>query len=77
MLPPCTNPPQMWPIDRPKPNPDNARIHPQDQILQIAKSVQAHGLNRTILVDENDTLLTGHGLLLALRHLGHEEIPVK
>jgi DNA modification methylase len=77
MLPPCTNPPQMWPIDRPKPNPDNARIHPQDQILQIAKSVQAHGLNRTILVDENDTLLTGHGLLLALRHLGHEEIPVQ
>jgi DNA modification methylase len=77
MQPPCANPVEMWPIDRPKPNPDNARIHPDSQVLQIAKSVQTHELNRTILVDENDTIIAGHGLLLALRYLGYLEVPVQ
>jgi DNA modification methylase len=77
MQPPCANPVEMWPIDRPKPNPDNARIHPESQVLQIAKSVQTHELNRTILVDEDDLILAGHGLLLALRHLGYTEVPVQ
>jgi DNA modification methylase len=77
MQPPCANPVEMWPIDRPKPNPDNARIHPDSQVLQIAKSIQTHELNRTILVDENDTIIAGHGLLLALHYLGYPEVPVQ
>ena len=77
MQPPCTNPPEMWPIDRPKPNPDNARIHPPDQVLQIAKSVEAYGLNRSLMADENDMLLAGHGLWLALVHLNYLEVPVQ
>jgi DNA modification methylase len=74
---PCTNPVEMWPIDRPKPNPDNARMHLDDQIRQIARSVETHQLNRAIQVDETDTILTGHGLLLALRYLGYQEVPVQ
>jgi DNA modification methylase len=77
MQPPCANPVEMWPIDRPKPNPDNARVHNNDQVLQIAKSVEAHELNRSILVDETDMILAGHGLLLALRHLDYQEVPVQ
>src|ERR1700685_336013 len=74
---PCTNPVEMWPIKRPKPNPDNARIHSDEQVRQIAKSVETHQLNRTIQVDENDVILTGHGLLQALDFLGYEEVPVQ
>jgi DNA modification methylase len=74
---PCTNPVEMWPIQRPKPNPDNARIHSEEQVRQIAKSVETHQLNRMIQVDEKDIILTGHGLLLALRYLGYQEVPVQ
>src|SRR5271170_5400673 len=74
---PCENPVETWPIDRPKPNPDSARIHPDEQILQLAKSVQVHQMCRPILVDENDIILAGHGLWLALRSVGHTEVPVQ
>jgi DNA modification methylase len=67
----------MWPIDRPKPNPDNARIHSDDQVRQIAKSVETHQLNHMIQVDENGVILTGHGLRLALLLLGYQEVPVQ
>jgi DNA modification methylase len=74
---PCTNPVEMWPIERPKANPDNPRLHPEEQLRQIAKSVEIHGLNRMIQVDENDIILAGHGLWLALRYLGYLEVPVQ
>jgi DNA modification methylase len=77
MQPPCTNPVEMWPIDRPKANPHNARIHPEEQVQEIANSVEIHELNRTILADENDFILAGHGLWLALRKLGYELVPVQ
>jgi hypothetical protein len=41
---PCANPVEMWPIDRPKANPDNPRVHPEGQIRQIGKSVETNGL---------------------------------
>lgn len=74
--PPCMNPVAMWPIDRPKPHPDNARVHPPEQIAQLAKSIQTFDLVRPILVDEKDFILAGHGLWLAQRALGRREIPV-
>jgi DNA modification methylase len=77
MHPPCANPVEMWPIERPKANPDNARIHSEEQVRQLAKSVETHQVNRTILVDENDIILAGHGLWLALHSLGYPEVPVQ
>ncbi len=41
MKPPCANPVEMWPIDRPKPHPDNARKHSDEQIAQLAKSIES------------------------------------
>jgi ParB-like chromosome segregation protein Spo0J len=67
----------MWPIDRLKANPDNARLHPEEHVQQLANSVVIHKLNRTILADENDIILAGHGLWQALRLLGYELIPVQ
>jgi DNA modification methylase len=67
----------MWPIDRLKANPCNARLHPVDQVQQIANSVEVHQLNRPILADENDVILAGEGLWLALRKLGYDQVPVQ
>lgn len=65
-----------WPIDRPKPNPRNARTHSKKQINQIAVSMTRFGAVTPILVDENDVIIAGHGRLEASRQLGYETIAV-
>jgi DNA modification methylase len=67
---------EIWPIDRLKPHPQNARQHSEDQVMQLAKSIQEFGFTQPILADENDTVLAGHGRLLAARQLGLTEVPV-
>jgi len=46
-------------------NPRNAHTHSKKQIRQIAKSFTAVGFVGAIIVDENDTVLAGHGRLEA------------
>lgn len=76
MKPPCANAVEMWPIDRPKPHPDNPRRHPEGQIEQLAKSLDTFDAVRSILVDENAVILAGHGIWQAHRRLGRTEVPV-
>jgi DNA modification methylase len=66
----------MYPIDRLKPHPQNAREHSEEQIAQLARSMIEFKFTQPILVDENDTILSGHGRLLAARQLGLTEAPV-
>jgi len=47
------------------PYPDNSKIHPTTQIKAIADSMAAIGNNRTVIVDENDIVLAGHGTRIA------------
>jgi DNA modification methylase len=77
MKPPCTNPVEIWPMERPKPNPRNPRTHSDDQIALLAKSIETFDVVRPILVDEDDYILAGHGLWAAHRHLGRKEIAVQ
>lgn len=65
-----------WPVERPKPNPRNARTHSKKQIGQIGASITRFGLVTPILVDEKDVIIAGHGRLEAARQLGFETIPV-
>jgi ParB-like chromosome segregation protein Spo0J len=67
---------EMWPIDRLKPHPENARTHSEEQIGQLAASFEQYGITHPFLVDENDTILAGHGKHLAARQMGLEEVPV-
>jgi len=55
---------------------DNVRLHPEAQIRELARSVEAFGQVRPILVDENNTILAGNGLYRALLKLGWEEADV-
>ena len=67
---------EMWPIDRPKPHPDNPRVHSQEQIALIAKSIETFQALRPIVVDEQATILAGHGVWLGHKRLGRTAIAV-
>jgi len=68
---------EMWPIDRLKPHPNNARTHPEEQIGLLVGSFAQYGVTQPFLVDENGTILAGHGKYLAARRMGLKEVPVK
>ena len=58
-----------------KVNRRNARSHSDRQVQQIAASVRAFGWLTPIVIDEADTVLAGHGRLLAAPHLNMETVP--
>lgn len=39
----------------------NAKLHPQEQINQIIKSIKEFGFNDPIAIDENNMIIEGHG----------------
>lgn len=57
-----------------EPDPQNTRKHPPDQINQIAAWLQTHGQQRPILLDENDRVIAGNGVYLAVRQLGWPQV---
>ena len=52
----------------------NAKEHPQWQIEQIVNSIKQFGFNDPIAIDENNTIIEGHGRLYALQEMGETEI---
>jgi len=55
---------------------NNPRTHSAKQIKQIAESIQIFGFNNPVLVDDNDTVIAGHGRIEAAKQLGMETVPV-
>ena len=59
---------------------NNAKLHPHEQVDQIAASIEEFGNCDPIAVWHNDDgemeIVEGHGRLLALKKLGIEEAPV-
>ena len=65
------------PIEQLKPYEKNAKIHTQEQIEQIKKSIQEFGMNDPIGIWGKDNLIVeGHGRLQACKELGMKEVPV-
>lgn len=58
----------------------NAKLHPHEQVDQIANSISEFGNNDPIAVWHNENgepeIVEGHGRLMALRKLGIETAPV-
>jgi ParB-like chromosome segregation protein Spo0J len=67
---------ERWPLDRLIPYARNARTHDDAQVAQIAASIKEWGWTTPVLVDENGTIIAGHGRVLAARQLGLQEAPV-
>ena len=53
---------------------NNAKIHTLEQVEQIKSSILEFGFNDPIAIDENNTIIEGHGRLMALEELGYTEV---
>jgi len=73
-----------WPADKVErrkvadltPYARNARTHSDAQIDQIAASIVEWGWTTPILLDDEGTIIAGHGRVLAALKLGLDEVPV-
>lgn len=57
------------------PYPNNAKLHPAEQIGQIKKSIEEFGMNDPIGV-WHDEVVEGHGRLIACKELGFDNVPI-
>ena len=55
---------------------NNARTHSDKQIDLIAGSIKEFGFNNPILVDKENSVIAGHGRILAARKLNIKKVPV-
>lgn len=53
----------------------NARMHGEDQIAVIMKSIREFGFTNPVLIDADGVLIAGHGRLEAASRLGLKEVP--
>lgn len=67
---------ELWPVERLVPFENNARVHDDEQVAQIAASIEQFGFTAPLLVDGESGILAGHGRLAAARSLGMVEVPV-
>lgn len=54
---------------------NNARTHNDEQVSQICASINEYGFTNPILIDENNSIIAGHGRLLAAKKLKMKEVP--
>jgi len=64
------------PIAELAPYAGNARMHSDDQVAQIAASINEFGFNVPVLVDAKGSIVAGHGRVLAAQRLAMDHVPV-
>jgi len=67
---------ERWDITRLTPYARNSRTHSDEQIGQIAASIKEWGWTTPVLVDEDGSIIAGHGRTLAAQRLKMTEVPV-
>jgi hypothetical protein len=73
-----------WPADRVErksveslvPYARNARTHSDEQVAQIAESIERYGFTIPVLADEEGRIIAGHGRVMAANRLGLADVPV-
>lgn len=66
---------EIRPIAELKPAPRNARIHSKGQVKQIARSMKRFGICNPVLIQDDGTIVAGHGRVEAAKLLGITEVP--
>lgn len=56
------------------PDPDNLRLHPEENLEMIRESLEEMGPARSITIDEDGTVWAGNGVLEAARSLGIKKV---
>lgn len=64
------------PIDTVKAYATNPRTHSRQQVSALESSIRAFGFVAPVVIDENDTIIGGHGVLAASKQAGYSEVPV-
>lgn len=54
---------------------NNSRTHSEEQVTQIVSSIKEFGFTNPILIDQDNSIIAGHGRLQAVKKLGLEEVP--
>ena len=67
---------ERWPVAKLAPDARNARTHSDEQVTQLAASIEEWGWTIPVLVDEAGGIIAGHGRILAAYRLGLEDVPV-
>src|SRR5579863_9988442 len=66
----------MWPIDRPKDYPKNARKWSAQAVEKVASSIREYGWRQPVVVDQDEVIAIGHLRRAAGKSLGLTEVPV-
>jgi DNA modification methylase len=66
----------LWPIDKIRPYPKNARKIPPAAVDKVAKSLQEFGWRQPIVVDIDGVIVAGHVRYMGAVKLGWKEAPV-
>jgi len=67
---------ELWPVDRPKPYPKNARKWSAAAVDKVAASIREYGFRQPIVVDVRDVIVIGHLRQTAAKSLGLAQVPV-
>lgn len=67
---------ESWSIDRLVPYAGNSKRHDPKQVNKIAASIRKYGWTTRIVVEEDGTIIAGHGRRLAAIELLQEKVPV-
>lgn len=54
---------------------NNSRTHSEQQVQQVAASIQEFGFTNPILIDDESGIIAGHGRLQAAQLLGLDNVP--
>jgi len=63
------------PTDALVPYARNSRTHSPEQVAQIAASIKEFGFTNPVLIDANNTLIAGHGRVMAAQSIGLATVP--
>ena len=58
-----------------KPYANNAKTHPEEQVEKIANSIKAFGFKQPLVLEDDGTIIIGHGRFAAAKKLGLSEVP--
>lgn len=63
-------------IEELKPYLNNAKLHPNNQIEQLKRSIKDYGYIAPVIVDKDYNIIAGHGRYQALKELDYKDIEV-
>lgn len=58
-----------------KPYENNAKIHTEEQLEKLSKSIEEFGFISPVLIDKDFNIIAGHGRVEAAKRSGVKEIP--